>query len=140
MSERPYRVHVVVDPHYGERIRDLPVREPAWIVDSPDNHPAIHALWDARKRLDQYTGITSFKYDPDARAEDWLISTLPVLDEHYCYHDPPYSVLNIIGTSWSEAIQEELDLSGFSEHKDTAEGFTARRDIHEQPRGRCQQE
>ena len=31
MNDKPYRVHVVVDPHYGELIRGLPVEEPAWV-------------------------------------------------------------------------------------------------------------
>jgi hypothetical protein len=76
MSDAPYRVHVVVDPHYGERIRNLPIGEPAWIVDSPDNHPVIQALWQERRSLDESRGVTSFKYDPDATPESWLISIL----------------------------------------------------------------
>jgi len=146
MSDAPYRVHVVVDPHYGERIRNLPFGEPAWIVDSAENRPVIQALWKKRGLHDQsagatpvkydpnaepgeFTGITSFKYDPHAGPDSWLISILAVIDEHHYYHDPPYSVLNIIGTSWSEAIQGELDRFGFFQHEATAEGFTTKRNL-----------
>jgi hypothetical protein len=146
MSDAPCRVYVVVDPHYGERIRNLPFGEPAWIVDSADNHPVIQAIWEERGPLDKsagttsfkydpdaqpdgLTGITSFKYNPNARPDNWLISILSVIDEHHYYHDPPYSVLNIVGTSWSEAIQEELDRFGFFAHEATTEGFVTKRDL-----------
>jgi hypothetical protein len=140
MSERPYRVHVVVDPHYGERIRDLPAGEPAWVADSPDNHPVIQAMWQERRTLDQFTGITSFKCDPNDKPDDSLISILSAVDLHHgeYSHKPPYSVLNVIGTSWSEAIQEKLDQYGFAAHEDTAGGFIARRDIDERPQGQSQ--
>ena len=131
MSDVPYRVHLVVDPHYGERIRDLPIGEPAWVVDSPDNHPVIHALWQERRTLNESTGITSFKYNPDATPDSWLISILSVVDLHHgeYSHDPPYSILDVIGVSCSEAIQEELDRFGFLEHAATTEGFIAKRDL-----------
>jgi hypothetical protein len=146
MSDAPYRVHVVVDPHYGQRIRNLPFGEPAWIVDSADNHPVIQALWKERGICDEsagptpskydpnaepneFTGITSFKYDPDAGPESWLMSILAVIDEHHYYHDPPYSLLDIVGTSWSEVIQAELDRFGFFEHQATTEGFITERDL-----------
>ncbi len=131
MSNAPYRVHVVVDAHYAERIRALPLSEPAWVVDSPDNHPVIQALWQERRPLNESAGITSFKYDPHAAPDGWLISILSVVDLHHgeYSHDPPYSILNVIGVSWSEAIQDELDRFGFLEHAATTEGFIAKRDL-----------
>jgi len=108
--------------------------EPAWVVDSTDNHSIIQAIWQERQVLDEHTGVTSFQYDPDAQPEGWLISILPVVDLHHYYHDPSYSVLNVIGASWSEAIQAELDRFGFFEHEATTEGFTTRRDLaHAKP-------
>ncbi|MCU0913421.1 MAG: hypothetical protein MUC88_02525 [Planctomycetes bacterium] len=129
MSEKPYRVHIVVDPHYEDRIRNLPGGEPVWIVDSTDNRPVIQAIWQERKNLDQYTGITSFNYGPGGQPESSLISILPVIDLHYYYHDPPYTVLSIIGVSWSQTIQAQLDRFGFFEREATTEGFTAERDL-----------
>ncbi len=129
MGDVPYRVHVVVDAHYAERIRDLPIGEPAWVMDSSDNHPVIQAIWQERRSLNENTGITSFKYNADATPESWLISILAAINEHHYYHDPPYSVLNIIGVSWSEVIQEELDRFGFFEHEATTEGFATTRDL-----------
>jgi hypothetical protein len=129
MSGDSYRVHVVVDPEYGERLRDLPVGEPVWVIDSEDNHPVIRALWREHKGLDESTGITSFKYNPDSTREDWLIAEVSTIDLHHgeCSHDPPYSVLNVIGVTWSRVIQEELDRFGFGGHEATGDGFVVRR-------------
>ena len=138
MSERPHCVHVVVDLHYGERIRDLPEDEPAWVVDSPDNHPIVQALRREDEALDQFTGITSFKCNPDDRPEDLLISILSAVNLHHgeYSHDPPYSILDVIGTPWSDAIQAELDQFQFFEHEATPGGFVARRAVRKQPAAR----
>jgi hypothetical protein len=125
MSEDSYRVHVVVDLEYGERLRDLPASEPAWVVDSKDNHPVIEALWREPKATDESGGITSFKYNADDKPEDWLIAVLSAVDLHHgeYSHDPPYSVLNVIGVEWSSRIQDELERFGFGRHETTVEGF-----------------
>lgn len=130
MNDKPYRVHVVVNPHYGESIPGLPVEEPAWVVDSQDNHPVIQALWDERKRTDHLTGITSFKFDGEASPEDWLVSILASIDLHHgkFSHDPPYSILNVIGVKCSDRIQKELNEFGFNQYKPTPEGFIATRE------------
>ena len=66
----------------------------------------------ARERdPDDYdTGYTTFKVDPQGHPEDWLVSELETIDLHHgeMSHDPPYSVLNVIGVSWSLRIQEAL--------------------------------
>ncbi len=121
----------MVDPRYGERIRSLPVGEPAWIVDSTENHPVILSIWKERGTLDQFSGITSSKFDADTQPDDWLIAELWTIDLHYgeYSHDPPYSILNVLGVDWSEKIQDELSRFGFFEHETTPEGFVARRDL-----------
>lgn len=134
VSRERYRVHIVVDPRYGERIRRLPEGEPAWIVDSDVNHPVIRDLWDCRKGLDESTGITSFRFNPDGSAEDVLISELGAVDLHHgeWSHDPPCSVLNVVGAAWSGRIEAVLDEFGFTLSERTAEGFVAERAIPSQ--------
>jgi len=133
MNDKPYRVHVVVNPHYGESIHSLPVEEPAWVVDSQDNHTVIQALWDERRITDHLVGITSFKFDDQATPEDWLVSILATIDLHHgeFSHDPPYSVLNVIGVKWSDRIQKELNEFGFNQYKPTPEGFVAIREVRQ---------
>ena len=131
MGEKPYGVHVVVDPSYAERIRALPIDEPAWIVDSVDNHPVIRSLWHEQEGLESLGGITSFTFDPAAGPEDRLIAELAVIDLHHgeFSHDPPYSILNVIGVQWSERIRRELGGLGFDRWEATPQGFTCTRDV-----------
>lgn len=130
MNDKLYRVHVVVDPHYGELIRGLPVEEPAWVVGSQDNQAVIQALWAERKMTDHHGGITSFKFDGEGSPEDWLISELSTIDLHHgeFSHDPPYSVLNVIGIKCSDRIKNALNEFGFNQYEPTPEGFIATRE------------
>jgi len=131
MNDKPYRIHVVVDPNYGESIRNLPIDEPVWIVESQDNKLVIQNLLDEHRATKGHVDITSFKFDADATPEDWLVSELSAIDLHYgeFSHDPPYSVLNIIGIKWSDRIQKGLNKLGFNLHKLTQEGFVAMKNI-----------
>ena len=130
---------MVVDPHYGERIRCLPVDEPAWVVDSPDNYSIVRAVWKERQTRDQSAGLTAFTFDASARPDDWLIAELAAIDLHHgeYSHDPPYSIINVIGAAWSQKVQDELAKLGFFAHEATPEGFIARRDLSQRrPVGR----
>jgi hypothetical protein len=115
---------------YGDRIRGLPADEPAWIVDTPDNHAVIQSIWREREGQNVLEGIASFPFDASAGHEDWLIAELGVIDLHHgeFSHNPPYSILNVIGVQWSERIQRELNSLGFDKYEATSEGFTCMRD------------
>lgn len=119
MKEQSYKVHVIVDRAFGERLHEIPVGEPVWIVDTEVNRVACEALrkeWNSENHL---TGITSFKVKSNASPEDWLISEVETIDLHH----PLWSVINVIGTGLTVRIQDELTRFGFKEHKNTAEGF-----------------
>jgi len=130
MEAKPYGVHVVVDPGYGERLRNLPPGEPVWVVDSEVNVSVVTSMVYVRR---DEGAITHFRFDADKTPEDWLIEIVWTIDLHHGHHahDPPYSWLNVIGTPWSERIQEALDELGLFEHEATAEGFIARRNLME---------
>jgi hypothetical protein len=131
MNKKPYRVYVVVDTHYGERLRDLSADEPIWIIDSEENHSVIQTLWNERKGSSHLDGITSFKYDSKGNPEDWFVNELATIDLHHgeFSHDPPYSVLEVIGVAWSDKIEKALRGYGFIKYEQTTKGFTARREI-----------
>jgi hypothetical protein len=126
MSRNSYRVTVVVDTQFGDRLRDISVEEPVWIADSAENHLVIKELWDERKA--KYpSGITSFKFDAKATSEDWLLSLIADIDLHHgnFSHNPPWSILNVIGARWSQRVAEELAQFGFTQHVETKLGFEA---------------
>ena len=78
---------------------------------------------------DYLDGFTIFKVDGDGRPEDWLLDHLRTIDLHRgeYSHDPPWSVINVIGTPWSDNIRSALSQLGFAEHEDTAGGFIAKK-------------
>jgi hypothetical protein len=127
MNENKHRVTVVVDPEFGTRLRDLLTEEAVWVVDSSTNAPVIHAIWHEQKTTTS-TEVTSFKFDTDASPEDWLIYELSTIELHHgeYSHDPPWSVLNVVGVPWSDRIAGELAELGFTQHVDTPLGFEAR--------------
>ena len=129
MTSKPYRVHVIVDPQFGDRLRGIPSGEPVWIVATEVNRFAYESVGKERNPESYLVGLSSFKGDPTASPETWLISELETIELHHgeMSHDPPWSVINVIGTRWTERIQEELARFGFEEHEDTAEGFVARK-------------
>jgi len=131
MNDKPYRVHVVVDPNFGESIHNLPIDEPGWVVDSQDNRLVIQSLWNEHKATNHHGGITLFKFDGDDTPEDWFVSELSTIDLHHgeFSHDPQYSVLNVIGITWSHRVQKELNKFGFKLQKLTQEGFIAMRKV-----------
>lgn len=131
MDDKPYCVHVVIDPDYGEQIRDLPFDEPAWIIGSTVNQPVIHELLTERQGQSHLDGITSFCGGPDSMPpEDCLLALVDTIDLHHgeYSHDPPYSVLHVIGVKWSEHIRSELEAFGFILLDLTLDGFVAKRD------------
>lgn len=135
---KAYRVHVVVDPHYGALILDLPVDEPAWIVDSPNNRYFIKKAVEVHRDIEHWAGITSFKFVDREKPDDRFINILWSVDLHHgeYSHDPPYSILNVIGVEWSEKIHEELGTFKFESHEATPQGFVATRTIEKTSRGR----
>jgi hypothetical protein len=127
MPKKPYRVHVIVDPAFGEQLRGVPPGEPVWIVDTKANRAAYEMVGKERHPESYLVGLSIFKADPKASPEDWLISELPTIDDHHgeWSHDPPWSIIHVIGAKWTERIQKELSALDFEGHQDTPEGFMA---------------
>jgi hypothetical protein len=128
MKEKPYMVHVIVDPAFGQRLREIPVGEPIWIADTEVNRPAYKMVETERNPESYLVGLTCFKVDAKNSPEDWLISEIATIDLHHgeMSHAPPWSIINVIGAKWSNRIRDELAKFGFDKHEDTADGFKAR--------------
>jgi hypothetical protein len=123
----PHRVRVVVDPTFGERLADLPAREPIWVIDTASNTPVVHRLWKERPDGNHLTGITTFRPGSELVPEDELIAQLDTIDLHHGHYSatPPYSMLEVIGCSPSDRIHAALAEFGFRIDSTTAEGFIA---------------
>ncbi len=126
-EKKPYKVHVIVDPVFGQRLREIQVGEPVWIADTEVNRPAYETLGPERNPGNYMEGLSSFKVGRNTSPEDWLVCEIETIDLHHgeMSHNPPWSVINVIGAKWSPRIEDELSRFGFEQHEDTAEGFVA---------------
>ncbi len=130
MTAAPTIVHVIVDPDYGERLRDLPEGESSWVADTPTNNLVIKSIR-ATQSVEPYPGyqkgITSFTAPPDMTPEDWLLAVLSPVEDHHCGYSqsPPYSTLRVIGTALTPRVRSRLECFDFIKFEDLPEGFLA---------------
>jgi hypothetical protein len=129
MVASPYKVYVIVDRRFGERLNELERGAPVWIVDSPHNMPVVKLLWQSRPNESHLNGITSFVDSESSSPEKLFLGELDMIDLHHGTHsaDPPYTVLQVFGTPLTTRIKEELAKYGFHEFQNNVVGFVAKR-------------
>jgi hypothetical protein len=125
----PYKVYVVVDREFGERLTALGPGVPVWIVDTPINSAVAQRLWKERPNDNHLSGITTFRDWDSSTPEDLFVSELDMIDLHHGSHssDPPYTTLEVLGTPLTERIKAALSEYGFTEFRGSSEGFLATR-------------
>jgi hypothetical protein len=123
-----YVVGIVVDPSFGERLHAVAARMPTWVVDTPPNRAAAEAHWKTHAGQTHTGGLTTFRVDPDQGPEEWCAEILGVVVEHHgeYSHNPPVSVLEVIGARPVEQLVSALADYGFARVSPTPEGFRAR--------------
>ena len=126
-----YKVYVIVDREFGQRLSELEQGIPIWIVGTPKNKHAAEQVWAKQKDHDHLTGVTSFTDIPSALPEDLLVAELDTIDLHHGSYstDPPYSAIEVIGASISVRVKTELARLGFDDFRETAAGFIATRPL-----------
>jgi hypothetical protein len=124
---------VILDPDYGERLREVPSGQPTWITMSPVNEPVIRSLWALRSDSSQLTGITGFSYQKDASPADRFLQELDTIDLHHGPYssDAPYTELEVVGAQLTPSVRSALAKIGFSEFRNTPSGFIALRSDEE---------
>lgn len=82
-----------------------------WIVDTPQNRAVAKNLWAAHPNRNHPEGVTTFKAGDDCSSEETLINELDTINLHHGSYsaDPPYTILEVIGTPISERLKAELD-------------------------------
>ncbi len=126
-----YRVFVVLDQDYGEGLSALAQTGPVWIVDTPLNRAAAQKIWAASPDGTHLDGVTTFKFGVDSSPEDILIDELETIDLHHGVYsaNPPYTVIEAIGTAISGKIKDKLSKFGFNQFETTSRGFRAVRPL-----------
>jgi hypothetical protein len=135
MVVTPYKVCVVVDGEFGERLAALPVGAPVWIVRTPVNRSVAERLWKEPKQESHVTGITVFKDQTSLSPEELLFSQMETIDLHHGFYSatPPYTILEVIGVPLSERIKAELSQFRFDEFDTNPSGFSAVRPMPSDP-------
>ncbi len=131
LMPEPYRVFVVVDREYGERLVELAQTGPVWIVDTPGNRNVAQQIWASNPNRSHLDGVTTFKFGEGSSSEDILANQLDTIDLHHGTYsaNPPYTVIEVIGTGISARLMAELSPFGFDEFQETSQGFRAVRPI-----------
>jgi hypothetical protein len=129
----PYKVYIVVDRSFGERLASLPQGVPIWIVDTPVNTPVARRLWKEREGTENphLTGITTFHGSGAIAPESILVDELDTIDLHHGSFsaDPPYTQLEVFGARLCEETRTELSQYGFDEFEVTPDGFRCSRPV-----------
>ena len=127
----PYRVFVVLDRNYGERLDPLAQNGPVWIVDTDANRVVAQHIWADAPNRSHLEGVTTFKFLEDSSPEDILVNELAQIDLHHGVHsaNPPYTVIEVIGAGISDKVKESLSEFGFNHFETIPEGFRATRPL-----------
>lgn len=131
---RPHRVGIVVDPEFGEQILPLARQLHLWVVHSVANTPAIRDFWaqEASSAVSDDaldTGVTSFETLAAESPEETCSRILETVDAHHgeWSHEPPWSEIEVFGSSLSPRLREAFEEFGAEEFLPTPSGFIARR-------------
>lgn len=129
VSREPYRVVVIVDRVFGERLARIAHGIPVWIMESAANTAAVKKWRQENPQPSHTTGITVFTSPRSQSAERSLLDQIDAVDLHHGIHsaDPPYSELEVFGVHMTEAIRSKLELVGFTDVRNTEVGFVAAR-------------
>lgn len=136
-TQHPYEVLVVLDPEFGERLKDWWPGRPVWIVASEVNNRVADSLWkNAPERHGHLTGISGLTHCLDRGREGCFLEYLYTIDLHHgpLSADPPYTVMRAIGVCLTPTIGEALRDYGFSRLEANPEGFVASRTLEEASR------
>jgi hypothetical protein len=123
-----HRVAIVVDPNYAERTIELARECHVWLVRSAVNDAVVAAVRQDEPAYSFDSGVTAFNGAETPQAS--FLSILGTIEEHHGEdsHDPPLSVIEVIGLELSALVREELDSYGFGDIARSQDGFIARRD------------
>lgn len=107
-----YRIVLVVDEQFGSRVLELVRTAYVWLVESAENDLWAKEVWESSQDTDDplLHGLSTFKREQEEMGDALIIRLIDMIDEHHgeFAHDPEWSVIDVLGTSLSDAIQEAV--------------------------------
>ena len=127
---------VVLDPDFGDRLRDVWPGQAVWITMSPTNEPVVRSIWASVRGSNHPVGITGFRYQENVSEQDRLLAELETIQLHHGPYSTssPFTVLKVIGCKLTDAVQSALSELGFFDCRQSPEGFIATRSEEEAKR------
>jgi hypothetical protein len=137
-------VAIVLDPAYGERLKELSANVPVWVVATPVNEDARRRIWQGRSIADHRSpgSITAFKIHSEAEnRRTHLLDVIPIIEEHYgswkvapsvpndpedkYLHLPDGFGIDVVGLGLTDDLKDSLRRFGFFSFAPTSVGFQA---------------
>lgn len=126
-----HNVGIVVDRNFASGIADLARSFHVWVVESPQNVPAIEQFRrDDRSGGDPLaTGITSFKAGDEESPQAMCARIAADVDDHHgaFAHDPPWSEISVYGATLDERLRDAFASIGATSFELAQGGFVCRR-------------
>jgi len=131
----PYRIALVFDKFYGEKLFDLAENLYVWIIGSETNRKYVKDYWDthpANESIDPATGGRCFRLNLDKGVTMMEDVSTPfdsellddLWDHHGMYaHDPPLSEILVIGLPFTDDVKRTIDDYGLSVIEKRADWF-----------------
>ena len=126
MAERINKVILVLDRNYGEELSHRAAESHVWLIDSVANRGAAS---DYRALHGGSKDVTTFTAADDDSPSETCLKVLDQIDLHHGEYssNPPYSVLEVVGTGFSGPVKVAVEKLGFSRVEPTVNGFKASR-------------
>jgi hypothetical protein len=125
MRNKPYKVAMVLDREFGNKLVALSRKIHAWVCDSPTNLKVVNKIRKDIKEFSMESGVTNFKVSKDDSAEDMFMNLIDAVDLHHgkFSHSPPWSILEVYGLRLSPVVEAKLHEFGPGKFEKMTNGF-----------------
>jgi hypothetical protein len=127
-----HRVAVVVDPEFGYALLRLASHVHVWIIDTLTNRAAAEIVWSKEGGVPSLErGVTTFSKVATDAPDEIVASVLDSIELHHgeYSHSPPWSVLEVYGTTPTPSLSTALAEHWFTNISPTPGGFRAWRPV-----------
>jgi len=123
-----YRIAVVLDETFGDRLLELSRTMHVWACASEPNRRGAERIW-AEETSDKpwlESGVTTFQYDPNDVSQS-LFDVIELVEDHHgeYAHDPPWTTLEVFGAFPNRNLIDALQNVGVPRVETTETGFVA---------------
>ena len=126
--KRAPRITIVVDAHYGQRLKDLVDTEVLWVLESPVNSPQVRDLWDANAADTEgfSAEISTFSGEPQENREELCLRILETVIDHLLETSASeWSEMRFIGGTLTSNLRRALASLGATRFELRDAGFVA---------------